>query len=436
MPLHAKRLDARRFYPAAVLRDEDVTPRPSLWRHGDFLKLWSGQTVSLLGSSVTNIALPLVALGVLQATVFQMGVLSALAYVPYVAFGLFAGVWVDRLPRRSVLIAANLARALFLIVIPVGAVAGVLRIEVLYAVALAFGIATVFFEFAYQAYLPTLVPAETLVDGNSKLAQSQSVARIVGPSLAGVLIELVTAPLAIIVDAVSYLVSAASLLLIRQREPAQAAARRRPVLHEVREGLSFVFRHPVIRVLAINSGLSNFSGSIVSAVYFVYLARELALSPALIGIVLAAGGPGALLASATAGPVAERMGVGPAMLAGQLFMVGTNALLASAVLVPAAAFPLLLLASFVLGAGATYYNVTLFSMRQALTPAELRGRTVASVRLVTVGTMPVGALVGGFLGETIGISATILIAFAVAVVALLPVLLSEVPRLRTVPSAS
>ncbi len=384
---------------------------------------------------MTNIALPLVALGLLQATVFQMGVLSALSFVPYVGFGLFAGVWVDRLPRRDVLIAANVARALLLIVIPIGAVAGVLRIDVLYAVALAFGVATVFFEFAYQAYLPALIPGDALVDGNSKLAQSQSIARIVGPSLAGVLIELVTAPIAIVVDAASYVVSATTLVLIRRREPAPGTSAHRPVLQEVREGLSFVFRHPVIRVLAINSGLSNFSGSMIGAIYFVYLARELALSPAVIGIILAAGGPGALLASATAGRVAKRMGVGPAMVAGQLLMVATNALLAAAVVVPAAAFPLLLLASFALGAGATYYNVTLFSMRQALTPAELRGRTVASVRLVTVGTMPVGALAGGALGEAIGLSATILVAFGVAVVALLPILLSEVPRLRTVPSS-
>ena len=406
----------------------------TLSRHGNFLKLWFGQSVSLLGSAVTNIALPLVAVGLLQATVFQMGVLRALAYIPYIVLGLYVGVWVDRLRRRPLLIVANTIRALVLLVVPLSAVAGQLRIEVLYGVALAVGVASLFFEFAYQAYLPSLIPADALVDGNSKLAQSESVARIVGPAVGGFLVQLLSAPMAIIIDAASYVVSALTLVLIRDRE-ARAVAETRPAIHrEIAEGLSFVFRHPIIRALAVNSGLSNFCGSMVLAVYFVYLARELALPAGLIGIVLSAGGPGGLLAAATSSRVAGRVGIGPTLLLGQLLMVGNVALLAATLVVPAAAVPLLLLSSFALGLGAQYYNVTLYSMRQAITPAPLRGRTVASVRLLTVGAMPIGALVGGYLGERVGIGPTIEIALAGAVVALLPVLLSDVPRLRVVPT--
>lgn len=407
----------------------------TLWRHTDFLKLWSGQTISMLGSSVTGIALPLVALGPLHATVFQMGVLNALGSVPYLTIGLFAGVWIDRLRRRPVLIAADVALALLLAVIPITTAAGVLRMEVLFALALGAGVASLFFEFAYQAYLPALIPAALLVDGNSKLAQSSSLARIVGPSFAGILIELVTAPVAIVVDAASYVVSAVALGVIRHREPPPSRTGRRPIVREIRDGLAFVFGHPVIGALAVNSGLSNMFGAMVGATYFVYLARELALSPAVIGIVLAAGGPGALVASASASRVAKWAGIGPALLLGQLLMVANTGLVVASLAVPGAAVPLLVVASFVLAAGATYYNVTLFSMRQALTPAELRGRTVASVRLLTVGAMPIGALAGGFLGDRIGVGATIQVAFAGAVVALVPILLSAVPRTRTVASA-
>src|SRR5260221_2641355 len=222
--------------------------------------------------------------------------------------------------------------------------------------------------------------------------------------------------MAIIVDAASYVVSALTLVLIRDRE-ARAVAESRPAIHrDIAEGLSFVFRHPIIRALAVNSGLSNFCGSMVLAVYFVYLVRELALPAGLIGIVLSAGGPGGLLAAATSSRVAGRVGIGPALLVGQLLMVGNVALLAATLVVPTAALPLLLLSSFALGLGAQYYNVTLYSMRQAITPAPLRGRTVASVRLLTVGAMPVGALVGGYLGECVGIGPTIEIALVGAVV--------------------
>jgi MFS family permease len=219
----------------------------SLLRHGNFVKLWLGQSVSLLGSAVTNIALPLVAVGLLQATVFQMGVLRALAFIPYIVLGLYVGVWVDRLRRRPVLIVANTIRALVLLVVPLSAVAGQLRIEVLYGVALAVGVASLFFEFAYQAYLPSLIPADALVDGNSKLAQSESVARIVGPAVGGFLIQVLSAPMAIIIDAASYVVSAVTLILITDRE-ARAVAKTRPAIHrEIAEGLAARSSGPIHR---------------------------------------------------------------------------------------------------------------------------------------------------------------------------------------------
>src|SRR5437867_8121574 len=234
-----------------------------LWQHPDFLKLWAGQTVSLLGSSVTGLALPLAAVLVLNATPAQMGIMRAAQYLPFLLLGLFAGVWVDRLRRRPVLILADAGRALLVGSIPVAALLGVLRIDVLYVVALLVGVLTVFFDVAYLAYVPSLVPRDSLTEGNSKLEVSRSFAGMAGPALAGALVQLVTAPVALVVDAASFLVSAASLSLIRTPEPKPAAlAHGRSIWRDAGEGLRIVGGHPVLRTLAGQLATMQLAGGI------------------------------------------------------------------------------------------------------------------------------------------------------------------------------
>src|SRR5437868_10909625 len=244
-----------------------------LWRHSEFVKLWTGQTISLFGTEVSQLAIPLTAALVLNATPAQMGLLAALEYAPFLLLSLFAGVWVDRMYRRPVLIVADIGRALLLGSIPLSALLGLLRIEQLYVVGLMTGVLTVFFDVAYQSYLPVLVKREHLVEGNSKLEVSRSVAQIAGPGVAGALVQVITAPLAVLVDALSFVASVISLLLIRVREPA-------PVRHdgnagsiwsELREGLDVVLGNPLLRSIAGCTGTSNLFGNGVMAVYVLYV---------------------------------------------------------------------------------------------------------------------------------------------------------------------
>jgi len=404
-----------------------------LWRHSEFMKLWTGQTISQVGSQVTLLALPFTAVLVLHATPRQMGLLYAAQTAPFLVVGLFAGVWVDRLRRRPILIGGDLGRAVLLGWLPIGALLGLLRIEQLYVVAVLVGFCTLLFDVAYQSFLPVLVGREHLVEGNSKLEVSRSAAQIVGPGLGGLLVQLITAPVAIVVDALSFLVSGLVLILIRTPEPRQAIVRR-GMRVEMAEGLSIVLGSPLLRSIAGCTGTSNLFGSALQAVLVLYATRDLDLPPALLGLALGAGSVGALLAAMLSGRIVRRIGVGASIVGGISLGIPACALIALAAGPPNVAAAVLAVAQALLGFGGVLYNVNQVSLRQAITPDRLLGRMNATMRFIIWGTMPIGALLGGSLGEAIGLRGTLVAVAAGALVTPLWVLLSPVRRLREQPT--
>lgn len=412
-------------------------PRGSLWRHADFMKLWTAETISQVGSQVTLLALPLVAITVLDASAFEVGLLSTVEFAPFVLVGLPAGVWVDRLRRRPVLVAGDLGRAAVLLSIPVAYQLGVLTIGQLYVVGFVTGVLTVFFDVAYQSYLPALVESDQLIDGNAKLEISRSGAQIAGPGLAGGLIDLLTAPLAVLADALSFALSAVFIGLIRRREPAPergpAQRRRGAMRREMAEGLRYVLGHRLLRPVAACTATANLFSAVVYAVVILYMVRELGLRPAAIGLVFAAGNVGFLAGAVASGRLASRIGVGRAIVLGE--GVGGLGLLAVPLAPPSSAVPLLVTGLAVSTFGATVYNVNQVSLRQAITPARLHGRMNATMRFMVWGTLPLGSLLGGALGTVIGLRPTLWVGAVGGLVAVLPVALSPVRSLRGIADA-
>src|SRR5437762_1676405 len=289
-----------------------------LWRHREFLKYWTASAVSDVGSQITALALPLIGALMLAATPWQMGLLSAAGGAPILLVGLFAGVWVDRLRRRPVLIAADVGRALLLLTIPLASMAGLLTIPLLCVVALLVGALNVLFDIAHLAFLPVLVSREQIVDGNAKLEVTAAGAQAVGPSVGGALIGFLGAPFAVLLDALSFLVSGWLINRTRAVEPAPvAAAARSGVWAEIREGMREVGRQPVLRALIAASGTMTFFGRMFNAVYILYMTRDLGLGPVGVGLVLAAGGIGSLAGALVAGPTTRRFGPGPMLVVSQ-----------------------------------------------------------------------------------------------------------------------
>lgn len=407
----------------------------SLWRHGDFMKLWTAQTVSMLGSQVTILALPLTAVLLLDASAFQVGLLTAFGYLPFLLIGLPAGVWVDRMRRRPVLVVADLGRAAILLLVPVLWWTGVLSIGVLYPITFAAGVLTAFFDIAQQSYLPSVVDRDQLSDGNAKLEISYSGAQLAGPALAGGLVQLLTAPVAILVDAVSYVGSAVSLLLIRRREPApERPAAEAGLAGQIRVGLRFVLRHPLLRPIAVTTGVGNLFDlfGMVAAVLVLYAVRELGMSPATLGAALAIANVGALLGALVNGALVRRIGVGPAIAVASA-VPGLSVLILP-LATPATAIAVIGGALGICGFAIAVYNINQISLRQAVTPQRLQGRMNATMRFLIWGTLPLGTLLGGALGDAIGLRPTLVIAGIGSVLACLPLVLSPIRTLREIPA--
>jgi MFS family permease len=417
---------------ALALSDAIIAP-VSVWRRRDFLALWAGQTVSVLGSQVSLIALPLLAVTVLGAGAFQTGLLETFQFLPFLLLGLPAGVWVDRLARRPVLIVADAGRALAMASIPLAWALGGLRLPQLYAVGFAVGVLTVFFDIAYQAYLPSLVSREELVTGNARLALSQSSAEVAGPGLGGLLVSAVTAPYAVAVDAASYAVSVVSLLLIRTQEPARRARPATSLRAELAEGVAYVLRHRLLRWIATCTALYNLFGHMAQAVVFVFAVRELGLGAGTIGLWFSLGSLGGPLGALVASRLSRWLGTGPTIAL--TAWLGAPAWLLVALSPRGHALPLLI-GSGVLGSlFGVAYNITQVSLRQAITPHRLQGRMNATMRFLVWGTIPIGAFAGGVLGTLVGLRATLWIGAAGTLLAALPVSLSGVRRLRRVEDA-
>ncbi len=395
-----------------------------LWRHRDFRAFWAAETISQFGSQVTFLALPLVAILSLSESTFRVALLTSVEFLPFLLFTLPAGVWVDRLRRRPILILGNLVRAVALLTVPVAHWAGALTIWQLYAVGFVVGVGTVFFDVAYQSYLPSLVGREQIVEGNAKLETSRSAAQVGGPGFAGVLVSALTAPVAILADAVSFLVSALLLGVIRTEESLPAREERRPLRAELLEGLRYVLGHPFQRGLVAAVAISNFFGQLLFSILLVYAVRELGLSAATIGVVFSLGSVGTLIAAVTARRISDRLGVGRTIVVAALLFGPATMLIAVAP--KDLAIPFIVASTFVLGFGAILFNITGISLIQAITPDRMLGRANASRRFVVWGVIPFGGLAGGALGSAIGLRETIVVGAVGGVLAVIPILLSPI----------
>jgi MFS family permease len=409
------------------------TTSPSLWRHPDFLKLWAGQSISQLGSQISMLAIPLAAVVTLGANAFQAGLLGTFEFLPFLLVGLPAGVWVDRMARRPVLIVADVGRCIALATIPVAAGLHSLHIAQLYAVSFVVGVLTVFFDVAYQSYLPSLVQRDRLVDGNGKLEFSRATAQIAGPGLGGALVAILTAPVAIAADAASYVASVFSLLLIRRPEEVEPGSQRRSMRAELVEGLRYVWHHKLLRPIALCTGIGNYFGNMGFAVLILFAVRDLGMSAGLIGLSFSIGSFGAPLGAATAGWVSRRIGTGWTIIASAVLF--TSAAIFPPLATHGFALPPLVISGFLASTFGVMYNITQVSLRQAISPHRIQGRMNATMRFLVWGTIPLGTFTGGVLGSTLGLRTTLWISAGGYALSLIPPLFSPVRRVRSIEAA-
>ena len=419
------------------MSDVDCIKKPDrfggLWRNPDFLKLWSGQAVSEIGSRITREGLPLTAVLVLGATPSAMGVFAAIQFSAVLLVGIPAGMWVDRIRRRPILIAADLARAALLATVPWAAAHHALTMTHLYSVIALSGILTVFFDVAYQSYLPSLVARDQILEGNSKLAMSAATAEIAGPGITGVLVQLLTAPIAILFDAISFLFSAATIATIRNPEPRPQPHAHESVRAEAVAGFRFIRGHDVLRPLAYWSVTANFFMSWVAPLYILYAIRDLKLGPAALGLAIAFGGAGQFLGAALAPRATRRFGLGLTFIL-CAFAVAF-ALLIIAVARPPLAFALtaLIVQQIVGDTAFTVFAINELSLRQSVAPEHTLGRVNAAMQMMSRGVWPIGALVGGALASAIGTRATLALSavgILLSATCLLPLLWGGAPAPR------
>ena len=405
-----------------------------LWRHPDFMKLWLGGTVSRFGSQITFLALPLTAVIALDATPVQMGILAAAGSAPSLVFGLGAGVWIDRRRKRPIMIATDYGRAILLLAVPVSAAFDILRIEHLYAIALAMGVLNMLFNIANRSMLPSLVARDELVEANSKLAVGRSASEIAGPGIGGILVQLITAPVALVVDALTFVASALAIQSIRVPEPdTEDWSSGQGFVREALQGLVLIYRSRVLLPIAGVVAVIVIFNAMFEAVWLLYVNKTLGLEPVTFGIMFSMGGVGLLLAALAADRVIGRVGVGRAIVIG-VMMVGLSDLATPVAGGPAAAIIVILTAAtFLFSVGATVSGIALVSLRQAVTPVRLQGRMNGAMNSLEVGLIPIGALIGGVLGQTIGMRETLFLAAAGEMAAVLWVLFSSLWSQRDLP---
>jgi len=406
-----------------------------LLRQADFRRLWLSMSVSTVGSEVTFLALPLVAILVLHASAFEVAVLGAMPFVAFALFGLPAGVWVDRVPRKRVLVTADLGRATILLLVPILAATGALVMWELYVIAFAAGVLTVFFEIAYQSILPEIVERERLAEGNSRMEVSRSASQVIGPGIGGALVGAIGAPLAIIADAISYLGSAAFLIGIhpsRPRAPRPGSAPRRRLVEEILEGMRFYRRTRLLLSASAAVVILNIGFRMAGGIALVYYARELLMSPEAIGIAFSIGSIGFLVGAASGAAVGRRLGVGRTIILGCSVSSAAWYLLAFAT--PDTAFVLVVIAGTIQGLVLPPVFVNNVSLRQTLAPDALAGRVHATARWMHWSAVPLGALAGGVLATLVGLRLTIVLGATVGVLSAVVVALSPLGSLRVMPT--
>ncbi len=396
----------------------------------DFAKLWMGETVSLFGSQVTLLALPLTAILVLGTGPLQMGILGAAEFVPFLVLSLPVGAWIDRHRRRPVLVGSNVLRTLLIGSVPAAAALGWLSYPFLLVVALGVGCATVVFEVAFLAYTPSLVGRAGLTGANARLYGSISASEVAGPGLAGALVAVLGAPFAMAVDAVSYVVSVAALGAIHRAEPEPAAPVRRDLRAEIVEGIRWVFGDPLLRAFAAEAATFNLFFYAMNAAFLLFLTGELGLDPALVGAVFAVGATGSLIGSAVAGRIANRLGLGTTILGSMVIACSVYLAIPFVDGAPFFAAGAIGLVLAVAGAFIAITVIHVITIRQSLTPDRLLARMNATYRTLGYGVIPVGALLGGVVGETLGLRAALLVGAIGMAAAPIWVVFSPVSRLR------
>jgi MFS family permease len=409
-------------------------PSGALWHHRDFLKLWTGQSISELGSQVSQLAIPWLAAVELHASPLAFSLLGVLGFLPFILFALPAGVWVDRLRRRQILIVGDSARAALLALIPILWAAGLLQIWHLLVLEFVIGIFTVFFDVAYQSYLPALIEREHLIDGNSKLQLTVSIAQIGGPTLSGTLIAAITAPYAIVVDAVSFAISSVFMIGMKHREnlPRQDAAEPRPHMWpQVKEGLAWVVGNRNLRAIAGCTGTSNFCSGLMFSIVILYMVRVLHLSSIQAGAVFAVGSAGSIAGALLANRLGKKFGVGSAIVfMAVIFSFGGLAYPLAPESFP---LPVLMAGQLLFGFSAVAYNILQVSYRQAITPERLQGRMNAAMRWIVWGTIPLGTLAGGALAQATSLHTALWVGAVLGTPTFLWVLLSPLRSVREMP---
>jgi len=412
-----------------------VTSTPStLWKHPDFLRLWTSEAISQIGSQVTFLALPLTAVLTVDATPAEMGLLTAMSSLPPLLFGLPAGVAVDRRRRRPLIVMSDIGRAGVLATIPAAWLLGILTIEWLYVVAFVTGALSLIAGLAHGALLPVVVPRDQLVDANGKMALTATAAEVTGPTLASTLVQFFTAPVAIAADAVSYLVSALMLSRMRTKEDIRpGTGARRRYWPDMVQGVRLALGEERLRALVGTRVLLNFFNAMLEAVFVLYVIRELGIAVGLIGVLFSIGGIGFLAGAVMPARLADRIGVGASMVLGLATLALSDLIVPLAVGAPVVVMGALVGSQFFFGIGLTIFNVNGASLRQAIVPLEFLGRVGATVRVLAEGMTPLGAIAGGFLGSTIGLRETILLAACGELLAAAWLWFSPVRHVRELP---
>jgi MFS family permease len=396
-----------------------------------FRRLWIGQSISELGSQVTTLALPLAAVLVLHASTLQVGLLTTAGYAAFLLVGLPAGAWVDRLRRRPIMITADIVRAVTLASVPAAYALRVLTLGQLYVVAFTVGVASVFFDVAYMSYVPSLVGVEHVVEANAKLQVTVSLAQVGGPSAAGYLIGALGAPVAFLANAASFVVSVLSLAAIREREPPPVRDDPRTIRAEMTEGVTFVVREPILRMIAGCTATWNLFYSAIYAIVVVFLVRQVHLNASTIGLILSAGAVGGVIGGLFASRLRVRLG------SARIIWVSAAVTAPFALLIPlTSAGPgvaFFAVSAFVISLGSVVYNVNQASFRQLLCPPRLLGRMNATIRFIVWGTIPLGGLLGGVLGSWLGDRQAIWVGAVGVALAPTWLLLSPLLRLRDAP---
>ena len=407
---------------------------PPLLREHNYRNFWLGQSISVFGDQITLLALPIVAVLVLNADPAQMGLLTAVGLLPHLLFSLPAGVWLDRIHRRRrLMVISDVVRAGVIALVPLAFVLNVLSIELLFVLTFVVGTVAVFFDLAWLTLVTAVARRDQLVEANAMLNASRSVSAVGGPAIAGVLIQVLTAPIALLADAVSYLASALFLSRVRTPDP--------PVEHDpgtIREqlgaGMSFLVRDPIMRPAVFSVATMNLFNFAFQGLFILFATRHLGLDPGVLGLALGAGAVGGVVGAVVASPLGRRIGIGPGYIIGLILFPAAAILIPLAQGLPFAAIVVILIvAEFAGGLGVMILDINGGALLIARTPARIRGRAGGAFRFVNMGVRPIGATIGGILGSLIGVRETLLIVTVAQLVGLLWLIGSPIPRLRDLP---